>query len=709
MSRTELPSPAPSPRHRLAAAAIFVAATAALCVLAAITPWTPDEATYVRAGRLIVGELDWDPYIAYAHGPLPFYANQLFAWAVPAEPIADYKLAGRLGMLGFALLGALATWRFAGTAFGPSAGVLALALYALNPVLLAHGPLMATDTSLVGFYLLALLAAWRWSQQPGALRAAAIGAWLGLALATKYLGVFLVPVLGAWLVWLCARRRAPRAWLSRRREGAAWLVLDLLLAAGLCALVAWLVLWACYAFAPPGYAPSNVPRSAFFARAVALPGVPALLATLPEPWVRGVDYMKAFSESGGDAYLCGRIGPGFLGYYAASLLTKLPLAMLALLPLALLPASLGRPPRRPTWPRHLASLTALAVAVPFVYLSTFQVLQIGLRHMLQVVPLLCIVAARPLAAWWDSGRNAGRVAVAAVLAWLAVDVARAWPDLLGAFNAIAAERPYHWFRDSNLTWRGDLEPDPDERAIRARHPGADRVFVASGPRLGRVIAQAPDLCLLAGPDGRASHWLFDVEPIDRAGAWYAFDVDDRSFDLARRRPVDADRVRTDHAIALATGGDAQRALDILGDASDPRAGHVRDLAARVQAQRTDDAAFASLLQALGRFDLLAAHPAASPLQRATAHFQRGERERARDLLRDAVDDAGAGDPAAALLLAVAHHQLNEHAACLDVLERGAPRADHPLAEAFERLRIQVADEYRNALDIQRRLERIAGR
>ena len=131
-------------REAFVVGALLAALGLALLLLAATTPWTADEGTYLDAGRMLAHRLDWEPYITYAHGPLPFYANQLLAWAVPTDPPQGYLFAGRVGMLGFALFAAWSTNRLARAAFGPTAGLFALGLFALNPILLGHGCLMAT-------------------------------------------------------------------------------------------------------------------------------------------------------------------------------------------------------------------------------------------------------------------------------------------------------------------------------------------------------------------------------------------------------------------------------------------------------------------------------------------------------------------------------------------------------------------------------------
>ncbi|MBK8976670.1 MAG: glycosyltransferase family 39 protein [Planctomycetes bacterium] len=638
--------------------------------LAVVTPWTTDEPTYATAGRLLRAGLVWDTGVARLHGPLPFYANQLAArLGVPDQPLVDYRVAGRLGMLVFPLLGALVTWWTARRWFGRRTSLWALGLYVTCPVLMAHGSLMGTDTSLLPFQGLALLACWQWLTRPGIAALLALGGAIGAALATKYLGLFLVPICGIAVVIGIARGVRPRLLWSRSSDGLAARVADAVAAAVLVGGVAWVTLWACYAFRPPGYDAAAIePMSRFFASVHRLPGAATWLRVLPEPWVRGVDYMKHFSEQGGSAFLCGRVGPGFAGYYVVALLTKLPVAFLAVL-------AAGCVWRRPPWPRHALLLTLLGIAIPLAYLSLVQVLQIGLRHLLQVVPLLVLVASRPLADWSSSAGRLGRLrigvaACALVVAGLAAFHVRAAPRYIGSFNALVAE-PWRWFSDSNLDWTSvTYGADPDEQALRARHPAAERVFPQSGPRLGEVVAYAPDLSAVLAPDGRVAHWLWPLTPTDVQGAWLAYRVDDAALQRAVDNATDADRPRRqlDRATALATSGRCDLALRVLdGAGADPRALHVRAYCAAVAGGRTASAEAAALRNALGRFDLVAADPTAPPPLRAIASLQLQRWGDTRSILQELARDRPLATEES-MLLAIACRTLQDHTAGIRALE-----------------------------------------
>src|SRR5206468_1998474 len=78
--------------------------------------------------------------------------------------------------------------------FGPQAALAALFLYALDPNILAHGYLSTTDPGFGAFTMVFLFVLWRGSHW------AICGVALGLALASKFTAVILVPVAAVLLL-----------------------------------------------------------------------------------------------------------------------------------------------------------------------------------------------------------------------------------------------------------------------------------------------------------------------------------------------------------------------------------------------------------------------------------------------------------------------------------------------------------------------------
>ncbi len=693
-------------RFRIAIAAILAAHLAVLAVLAHVTPWTTDEGSYLAAGMALRQELRFDAFSTILHGPLPFYSNQLcFPEGVAATPeaVIAHKLDARLGMLPLAALAAIGTALLARTWFGRRAALGALVLHTTNPIVLGHGCLITADMALTAAWVWLALAAVFYLRAPGAGRAALVGVALGTALATKYLALFALPALAitfAGSALFGANATTPIAHRLR----------TLLLSAAVCATVALGTLHACYGFRAGGYAlrppapgaqhapqdPDAGALSSTFRGLVETPGAAAALSLLPAPWVRGVDYQKFYSEAGGTSTLGERVGPGFASYFAVALGSKLPLVMLALL-------AAGLALRRPRWPPHAGLLLACMIGVPAVYLSIGTALQIGVRYLLPILPLLAILGGRAIARW--SAAPAGRWGLAVAAVVLLAEVGTSWPRYVGAFNPLFRAQPYLLFADSNLDWRSSWEPDHDDRTLAQRYPQSAALPPTGGPRFGTIRARGLDL---SRPDprdpSRVHHWLRRFAPIDRLGANYVFAVDDAAFAAAidLGGPDEDARGVLELAIARLGAGDVEGAEALLHTCTDPDTAIVARLAQDLAAAPPLPGRALHTWLSLGRADLVLAAPAAPEGLRAHAHLARGEPDRAAALLRAVEEQRPLTIDEVMLLASSLAPSAPEQASA--VLTRHRPPDGSPLRAAYDALERQLRD----ATQAVRLLQRDAG-
>jgi hypothetical protein len=95
--------------------------------------------------------------------------------------------------------------------FSTGAAFVALTLLVFDPNLLAHGPLVTTDTGLSCFLFASVYAFYRYVKAPTAWRLVAVGLATGLAFAAKHTGVLAAPTL--IVLALC------EVWRSRGAQG----------------------------------------------------------------------------------------------------------------------------------------------------------------------------------------------------------------------------------------------------------------------------------------------------------------------------------------------------------------------------------------------------------------------------------------------------------------------------------------------------------
>lgn len=384
-----------------------------------------------------------------AFGRIFLYRNRLLADTIlfPARVVTI------LLSLGLALAVALWTRR----QFGAGAALLACFLCCLDPNLIAHGRYVTSDVIATLFIFLAC-AAWTAflnSRRKRALVAAGIV--LGLALASKFTALALLPVFV--LLYLI------RWWQRAEGLSARHLVTSLLLAGVIGAAVIGVV-----------YAPDTVrlftnppPRVDRFADRGGFSS--QLLGTIPfvkrlpaHPYLLDLLDFAGHVRTGHEAYLLGRIRQhGWWYYFLVAFAVKTPLAVLLLAAVAAV-AGVGFLFRK----RLLERLRAVppqwaAVIVP--PLALFGVAMsgghnLGLRHILPVYPFLFIAvsaAALSLAA----GRRRLLVGglLVAVLSLEILESVKIHPHYLAFFNLAAGgpEAGPRYLVDSNIDWGQDLK------------------------------------------------------------------------------------------------------------------------------------------------------------------------------------------------------------------------------------------------------------
>jgi hypothetical protein len=112
------------------------------------------------------------------------------------------RLLVRIPTMIFALMLGVVVFGWAAEMFGPRPGLLALALVAFDPTLLAHGKQVTTDVPTAFFTMFALWAFWRLLRNRGGAVANLLACALGTAgaLVSKYTSVLLFPIFGLLLV-----------------------------------------------------------------------------------------------------------------------------------------------------------------------------------------------------------------------------------------------------------------------------------------------------------------------------------------------------------------------------------------------------------------------------------------------------------------------------------------------------------------------------
>lgn len=261
------------------------------------------------------------------------------------------------------------------------AGLLALALLAFDPSILAHSALVTTDVGVSCFFLAAVYAFYRYRKKPSPTRLLVAGITAGLALATKHSAILLIPMLAALAVIELACRfdtRGMQASLPKR----AWRLAGALVAIGAIAL---LVLWSFYGFRyaarpralhlDPTLVDYVKPLSSLEAKGILLL---ARWHVLPESYLYGLTDVRSMAN-GMPSFIFGKVFEhGVAYYFSAMLAIKSTLGFLGMLILALAALVVGR------LRRWRAVLFLLLPALIYFIVAMGSSLNIGARHILPV-------------------------------------------------------------------------------------------------------------------------------------------------------------------------------------------------------------------------------------------------------------------------------------------------------------------------------------
>jgi 4-amino-4-deoxy-L-arabinose transferase-like glycosyltransferase len=429
-------------------------------------------------GRVV---LALGPYLAGAHS----YGTPPPSGVTEGEDILYrdgkydlYLTLARAGGLPFLALLLFVTWLWARRMLaGEGAALLAVILLLSVPPVLGHAGLAALDVAAAATILLALYALDRWLDTPSWRTAVLFGLTSGVAVGTKFSAV---PYIGMSLLalglthWVLAPRTPPQERARIRRMRALELVTV--------ALAAFVPLFIAYGIRAPNEARVaarfNWALSYLLQQRGAEHALGVLLGHLWLPreikdLLNGFVAVEAHNDSGHLSYLLGEVRTtGWWYFYLVALAVKTPIPMLLAGPLGV--AWLAREGWRSgdNW-RITPAVLILAI---LAFASGFSHINIGIRHVLILYPLLALGAAWVVTRAWGALRRmpnrrlaaAGTVVLVALLTWQLSTLWSVWPDYLAYFNETVSH-PERVLVDSDLDWGQDLRR-LEQRAAQLKIP-----------------------------------------------------------------------------------------------------------------------------------------------------------------------------------------------------------------------------------------------
>ena len=350
--------------------------------------------------------------------------------------------------------------------FGTWAGVFALAIWVFDPLAIAHGARVTTDTGASLFFFATTYAFYRYVKAPSITRLALVGVAAGLTLASKHSGLLIFPMLALLALRRVRARVACKAGSAARapRRAAPWRTCRDRPARRRSP-------WASYGFRfaarPDGLAlnpPFAEEINGLSSTQRSLLSTAASWHVLPESYLYGLAVVLLAGE-GYHSYALGTIYPHRVWFYfplAFSIKTTLGLLGLVVLSvIAVVSRRMGRA-------REVLFLT-IPPAVYFLF-AMASGMNIGLRH---IMPVYVYVAALAGGAAWRLGQSNRRwayVTVALLVLHVASSV-KAFPNYMPYANEAwgGPSQTYRYLTDSSVDWAQQLKSVKrycDERGVK---------------------------------------------------------------------------------------------------------------------------------------------------------------------------------------------------------------------------------------------------
>jgi hypothetical protein len=408
------------------------------------------DAKHPPVGRIAVAI---GPYLAGLR--LPKQGNDMFALGnviLNSNNNYWYNLAlARFGTLPFFVLACGVVWSWTNHLFGKWVALLSLLVFSMMPAVLAHGSLATNDMAGAATLCLALYWFTRWMENPTWSTAARLGLGAGLAAASKFSALLFFPLCATALILLYLV--TGRDGLSKRRfpnlAGNLFLAL----------IIAYFTLWAGYlfTFAPIQASRPHAALDRLFGSHPTLHHVAVKIVETPYPAgnvAAGFKALAGQNKAGQVSFFFGEWRRhGWWYFFPVIFLVKTPVPFLLLACVASVFVARSFIEKQD---RRMAAPILFALVILGVSMTSG--INIGLRHVLAIYPLLSIVIGHALSEIWVTMPRPmlarGVAAVACV--WLIASSCLAHPDYLAYFNLFASDRPERIEVDSDLDWGQDL-------------------------------------------------------------------------------------------------------------------------------------------------------------------------------------------------------------------------------------------------------------
>jgi len=435
-----------------------------------------------------------EPWTEDLNGQWDFGREFLFRNGNNADKII---FLARIPMLLMMILLGYYVFRWARQLYGNTAGVLALFLYSLSPAFIANGRLVTTDVVAAGAFFISIYYFIEWITKTNKKNLIIAGIVFGLALLSKFSLVLLIPyfilMTAVWAIIKTDKKRFKN-------------ILKYSVSLILLGLIGMALVWPVYQFhiwnypAEKQIADSTAYLETYGNRAFADPVVWISDKSFLRPYAQFfTGFLMVFQRSigGNTTYFLGEISrTAWPHYFPFVFLIKVPLPLILLMLMSLIFLSFklkenfsykGLKRIRIFLKKYFSEFALLSFFIIYWYTSITSNLNIGVRHVLPVFPIIYILLSGQIYKWLNpySGpflekiklnskkefKNVKKITknhfktyskytiIIILFAWYAFGTINIYPHFLSFFNESIGgpSQGYKYVTDSNLDWGQDLK------------------------------------------------------------------------------------------------------------------------------------------------------------------------------------------------------------------------------------------------------------
>jgi len=403
------------------------------------------------------------------NGQWDFGFHFLYETGNPADKMIFW---GRIPMILILILLGFYIFKWTKELYGNRAALIALFLFSFSPTFLAHGRLVTTDVGAATGAFIAIYYFIKFLKTSSKKNLIISAIALAFAQLIKFSLFLLFPVFLILILFFVA--------IKASGFKSYWKLLGTyLLKFILIGIIFLILIWPVYQYHVLNYPPERQARDAEF-----------LLSTHPLqflrkliPWMAKIPILRAYAQyflglsmvfqraiGGNTTYFLGEVSAaGWPQYFPIVYIIKEPLAFHILTAISLIYLSFlikEYPWKKPFqrflgWLKfHFPEFTMLSFVLIYWAFSITSNLNIGVRHLLPVLPFTFLLVSGLLNLWLRNPPYGIKYLIFGVLIlWQLISVIKIYPHFLAYFNEIAGgpDKAYIYTVDSNLDWGQDLK------------------------------------------------------------------------------------------------------------------------------------------------------------------------------------------------------------------------------------------------------------